>query len=39
MGIKLDALLALAEIEMASEQTMAGHAHLTAIEVDAKATA
>jgi eukaryotic-like serine/threonine-protein kinase len=37
MGIELDARLLLAEIEMTSGQTIAGHAHLTAIEADAKA--
>jgi DNA-binding winged helix-turn-helix (wHTH) protein/tetratricopeptide (TPR) repeat protein len=37
MGIELDARLALAEIEMKAGQTIAGRAHLTAIEADAKA--
>jgi hypothetical protein len=36
-GIKLDARLALAEIEMKAGQTTAGRAHLAAIEADAKA--
>ena len=37
MGIELEARLALAEIEMKTGQTTAGHAHLTTIEADAKA--
>jgi tetratricopeptide (TPR) repeat protein len=37
MGIELDARLALAEIEMKTGHTPAGHSHLTAIEADAKA--
>ena len=36
-GVELDARLALAEIEMKEGQTVAGRAHLAAIESDAKA--
>ena len=36
-GIGLDARLALAEIEMKAGQTVAGRAHLAAIEADARA--
>ena len=35
-GVELDARLALAEIEMKAGQTAEGHAHLNAIEADAK---
>ncbi len=37
MGTELDARLALAEVEMKAGQTIAGRAHLTAIESEAKA--
>jgi DNA-binding winged helix-turn-helix (wHTH) protein/TolB-like protein len=37
MGIELDARLAFAEIEMKAGQITDGHAHLAAIEADAKA--